>query len=105
MPFQPHDSGSLSELAPTHENLRCILIHTILVILQVSFLLCFPYAIFFPIWTVVTAVGAFLMVNRAICSLLNKGRATIYTSDRKYAAALPEHAHEEWIFINGIAVG
>lgn len=73
--------------------------------MQVLFLACLPYAIFFPIWMVVTGVGAFLTANRMFCSLLNKGRATIYTSDRKYAVALPEHAHEEWIFVNGIAVG
>lgn len=105
MPFRPHDSGSLSELAPTPENIRCLLIHAILVVLQVSFLLYLPFAVFFPIWAVVAGVGAFLLVNRAFCSLLNKGRSTIYTSDRKYAAPLPEHAHEEWIFVNGIAVG
>ena len=95
MPFRPYDSGSLSELAPTHENLRCVFIHTILVVMQTLFILSFPFAIFFPIWTVVAGVVAFLFVNRQFCTLLNNGRPTIYTSDRKYAVPSPEHAHEE----------
>jgi hypothetical protein len=28
-----------------------------------------------------------------------------YPSNPKYAEKKPEHAHEQWIFLNGVAVG
>jgi hypothetical protein len=73
--------------------------------MQTGFLLCLPCLAMSPISTVAGTLAAFLLVNRVICNLLNKDRATIYTSDDVYARALPEHAREQWIFVNGIAVG
>ncbi|SPO04447.1 uncharacterized protein DNG_07132 [Cephalotrichum gorgonifer] len=79
IPIRPQDSGAFSELAPTPENIRCL--------------------------AVVVGTTVFVAVNRAFCLLLNKGCTRLYTSDMKYAMPLPEHAHEEWIFVNGMAVG
>jgi hypothetical protein len=104
LPMTPTDSGSLDELSINRKNLWCIFIHFVLCILQLIFLLCLPIAILFPIWMVAIAVGGFLTVNYFLCMLLN-GRTMTFTSDESYAAALPEHAHEQWIFLNGVAVG
>ena len=105
-PVKPseNNSGHLDELSPTLQNLFCIFIHFILVVLQLSFILALPFSILFPIPLVAAAVAAFLTLNYALCTLIN-GSETEYHSDPEYAPALPEHAHEQWIFINGVAVG
>ncbi|KAB5542658.1 hypothetical protein GE09DRAFT_969472 [Coniochaeta sp. 2T2.1] len=99
-----NNSSHLDELSPTRQNLFCIVIHFILVILQLAFILALPFGILFPIPVVAAAVGAFLTLNYGLCSLIN-GSDTEYHSDPEYAPALPEHAHEQWIFINGVAAG
>ncbi|AEO59922.1 hypothetical protein MYCTH_2308601 [Thermothelomyces thermophilus ATCC 42464] len=103
-PLSPADSGELSELSPTKENIRAIAIHLVLCILQLGGLVALPALAVLPIWTATIIVGVFLLVNKLLCMLLN-GKEVEYHSDPKYAPALPEHAHEQWIFINGVAVG
>lgn len=98
------NSGHLDELSPTPQNLFCIVIHFILFIFQLAFLTALPFSILFPIPVVAAAVGAYLLSNHALCLLIN-GSETEYHSDPEYAPALPEHAHEQWIFINGVAAG
>lgn len=104
LPITPADSGELDELSPTRQNIFCIVIHFILCVLQLAFILLLPLALLFPVWTVALAAALFALVNYGFCSLLN-GKSTEYHSDPQYAAELPEHAHEQWIFINGVAVG
>lgn len=104
MPIQPCDSGDLDELAFTRKNLFCIFIHFVLCIMQLSFILVLPFALLLPVWLVAAAMVAFFTVNSLLCMLLN-GTTVEYWSDEKYAPALPEHAHEQWVFLNGVAVG
>ncbi|POR35535.1 Uncharacterized protein TPAR_04277 [Tolypocladium paradoxum] len=104
LPLRPCASDELDELYPNLRNLFCILVHFILVLLQLAFLLALPVAIFLPIWTVAGGVSAFMLVNWALCKLLN-GNEVTFRSDEKYAKELPEHAHEQWVFLNGVAVG
>lgn len=105
-PYRPNDSGDLSELAPTRGNLFCILMHTILVILQLVFILVFlPLALILPLWTTLLITTFFMVLNKGLSSLLN-GSGLIFHSDPQYAAPdQPNHAHEAWIFLNGVAVG
>ncbi|OBR16025.1 hypothetical protein CH63R_01205 [Colletotrichum higginsianum IMI 349063] len=103
-PISPADSGHLDELAFTRQNLFCIFIHIVLCVMQIAFILALPFAIFLPIWVAGLALTAFLAVNYLLCLLLN-GPTLTYTSDPKYAPELPEHDHEKWIFLNGVAVG
>lgn len=106
LPYRPADSGKLSELAPTRGNIFCILIHVVLVILQLGLILILPpLALFFPLWTTLLIAALFLILNRGISSLLN-GEDVIFHSDPKYAAPdQARFAHEQWIFLNGVAVG
>ena len=103
-PIYPYGAGDLDELYPSASNLFCIFIHIVLVILQLGAILALPAALFFPLWMGLTAAGGFLTLNWLLCKLLN-GKGIIYHSEEKYAKAKPEHAHEQWIFCNGVAVG
>ncbi|KAL1876377.1 hypothetical protein VTK73DRAFT_9446 [Phialemonium thermophilum] len=104
LPLTPADSGELDELSLTLQNVFCIFIHVILCALQLAFILALPLSVLLPVWTVVLGAACFFLVNQALCSLLN-GRKSEYHSDPEYAPRLPEHDHEQWIFINGVAVG
>lgn len=103
-PLYPYGSDELDELYPSAKNLFCILIHFILIILQFVFLLGLPFTIFLPLWMVIVGVSGFMFLNWLLCKLLN-GKSTEFHSEEKYAAALPEHEHEQWVFLNGVAVG
>ncbi|KAI1338161.1 hypothetical protein F5Y15DRAFT_407783 [Xylariaceae sp. FL0016] len=103
-PVTPCDGGDFDELSLTAPNLWCIFVHIILVFLQLTFLLALPLAFVLPVWLFLAALAAFLLVNSLLCRCLNGGTIT-YTSDPRYAPALREHQHEQWIFVNGVAVG
>jgi hypothetical protein len=103
-PLSPADSGELSELSFTSENVYAVAIHVVLVILQLGFIVALPFLVMLPVWTAVAAVALFMLLNRSLTCLLNGDRVE-YESDEKYAPALPKHAHEQWIYINGVAAG
>lgn len=104
-PITPSDSGPLSELYPSFANLFCIAVHAVLCLLQLLFLLSLPLMVVLPVWTSLLLVGGFLILNHVFCLLLNGKGKIEYHSDPALAAPLPEHAHEQWIFLNGVAVG
>lgn len=103
-PLSPCSSGPLAELYPSPRNIFCIFIHVVLIILQLAFLVGCLFMFIFPMWMSVFYVAAFALLNWILSRMLN-GRQITYTSDEKYAKAKPEHAHEQWIFLNGVAVG
>jgi hypothetical protein len=103
-PLNPCRSGEFCELYPSIANLWCIFLHLILFFMQLPFILSIPFWILFPGWMVIVGVAIFVLVNQAICFLLN-GRKLRFKSDPRYAQLKKEHAHEQWIFLNGVAVG
>ncbi|KAI0118058.1 hypothetical protein F4776DRAFT_656086 [Hypoxylon sp. NC0597] len=103
-PVRPCDGDHFDELSFTWENMWCIFIHSILVVLQLFFILTLPLALLFPVWMVALGMVAFFTLNWLLCLGLN-GSTITFESDPKYAPALEEHAHEQWIFLNGVAVG
>ncbi|KAF3066363.1 hypothetical protein GL218_09111 [Daldinia childiae] len=103
-PLRPCDGEHFDELSFTWENIWCMIIHAILVVLQLLFILTLPLAVLFPVWMVAVGLAAFFTLNWLLCLGLN-GKTITFTSDPKYAPALEEHAHEQWIFLNGVAVG
>ncbi|KAG6000671.1 hypothetical protein E4U21_005254 [Claviceps maximensis] len=104
LPFWPCGSDALDELYPDLHNMFCVALQAILTMLQLAFLLALPGTIFLPLWVSGTAVAAFFALNWVLCRLLNSGNLT-FTSDVKYAQDRPEHAHEQWVYLNGIATG
>jgi hypothetical protein len=103
-PMFVYGSGDLDELYPTWRNGLCVIVHAVLVFLQLGFLCALPFSVVFPVWMIGLGVGGFMVLNWLLCKLLNGTEATM-KSDEKYAKALPEHAHEQWVFVNGVAVG
>lgn len=103
-PVRPCDGGHFDELSFTWENIWCMLLHAILIVLQLFFILTLPLALLFPVWMVGLGLAAFFTLNWLLCLGLN-GKTITFDSDPKYAPALEEHAHEQWIFLNGVAVG
>ncbi|RYP74170.1 hypothetical protein DL769_004085 [Monosporascus sp. CRB-8-3] len=103
-PIRPCDGGSFDELELTRENIWCLSIHAILIVIQTAFILALPWTFLFPAWIAVAGVALFLAFNKLLCGTLN-GSTIIFHSDPEYAPALAEHEHEQWIFINGVAVG
>jgi hypothetical protein len=104
-PISPSDSGEFDELSLTRGNLFCIFVHIILIILQLGFLLVvIPLCILLPVWLAAISLAIFFAINWLLVLTLN-GSSPTYNSDPKYALALDEHAHEKWIFINGVAAG
>lgn len=106
LPWKPFDSGHLSELAPTRGNLWCIFIHVILAVLQLVMIICLPpVALILPLWTTLAIVAVFVGVNKGLCTLIN-GEEVLFYSDPEYAAPdQKKFAHEQWIFLNGVACG
>jgi len=72
--------------------------------MQLPFVLSVPLWVFFPVSWVLVGVAVFWAVNQGICYVLNGSRMR-YESDPKFATLEKEHAHEQWIFLNGVAVG
>ncbi|PMD42031.1 hypothetical protein L207DRAFT_485465 [Hyaloscypha variabilis F] len=103
-PFRPQFSGPLCELYPSASNLWSMFLHLILFLLQLPFVLSIPIWIFFPLWSILGGVAVFWLVNSAIWYLLN-GKEIRFPSNPKFAEKKPKHEHEQWIFLNGVAVG
>ncbi|KAH7395471.1 hypothetical protein BKA64DRAFT_59873 [Cadophora sp. MPI-SDFR-AT-0126] len=103
-PLRPQLSGPLCELYPSRGNLYDMFLHLILIIMQLPFVLSVPFWLMFPVWTVVGGVAVFVIVNESICFLLN-GKEMKVESKKEYAERKKEHEHEQWIFLNGVAVG
>jgi hypothetical protein len=104
LPLRPLDSGDLDEFAPTAANVFCLVMHAVLLVLQLAFLVALPFGFLLPVWMFALGVGAFLGLNHVLCMSLN-GDGIEFHSDEKYATASPEHAHEQWICLNGVASG
>ncbi|RDW78345.1 hypothetical protein BP5796_06197 [Coleophoma crateriformis] len=99
-------SGRLCELYPSAGNLFDIFLHLLLLCIQIPFLISVPFWILlpFPPVTFVLGIIGFWTVNQSICYVLN-GSKIEYQSDPKYAVPRKEHEHEQWVFLNGVAVG
>ncbi|KAI9643488.1 hypothetical protein NHQ30_008107 [Ciborinia camelliae] len=59
-----------------------------------------------PVWMVAIGFTMFWALNLSICFILNGSRLiSTYESAPEYAQRKEEHAHEQWIFLNGVCVG
>lgn len=103
-PLRPMASGKFSELYPERGNLKSIFLHIVLFTIQLPFLLSIPLWLLFPVFQVAIGVTIFAIINKIICSFLN-GSEIEFPSNPIYAEVKEHHKHEQWIFLNGVAVG
>ena len=103
-PIRPTRSGDMCELYPSWKNLYSMFLHFVLVLLQVPFILSIPFWVLLPVPVIILGCVMFWLVNSAIFYLLN-GSQMRFKSNPKYAQVRKEHEHEQWIFLNGVAVG
>ncbi|KAM3086410.1 hypothetical protein ACMFMG_000546 [Clarireedia jacksonii] len=104
LPLSPTHSGDLDELYPSLANLFNLALHAVLFSLQLFLLLSIPLWLFFPVWAVVVGFTMFWMFNLSLCWILN-GSDMTYESAKQYAQRDSGHAHEQWLFLNGVCVG
>jgi hypothetical protein len=103
-PLTPFGSGHLDELYPSIKNLYNMFLHLVLFISQALFLLSIPFWFIFPLWLVAGFVTVFILLNSMFCLLLN-GFKMHYDSDPEITKDMPKHDNEQWVFMNGVAVG
>lgn len=107
IPLLPTSSGDMCELALTWGNLHCLFVHSILIVLQLGFLLVVPpMAVLLPLWVTVLSVAAFFVVNQGLCRILNGSSGLIFESEPDFAHEdQDKFVSEKWFFLNGVAVG
>ncbi|GJC94547.1 hypothetical protein ColKHC_03373 [Colletotrichum higginsianum] len=101
-------SGHMDELYPSWNNIYDITFHMILIVAQSSFLMSLAFLSVFSFNLFVAYVGAFVAVNYAACFALNGWMPDGYIMSKQTPATAQwreDHAEEEWIFLNGVAVG
>lgn len=102
-PLTPFGSGELDELYPSWLNIREILLHTLIVIVQAVFLISLPFCVVYPSGLILAYSGLFLAVNRLLSRVLNGKEA--YLTSNVPVDRLPEHDDECWLYVNGVGVG
>lgn len=104
-PVQPFRSGELDELYPSLQNLQCIAIHGFLIVYQLIFIFTLPICILIPSIGGFIYVAVVVVINQAICRVLNGKESVLVSKVNLDNQKRPEHAKEHWVFINGVAVG
>ncbi|KAL4786339.1 hypothetical protein BJX76DRAFT_124267 [Aspergillus varians] len=106
LPLSTYNSGDLDELYPSLSNMGNLAFHTILSLLQILFLLTIPVFVvcMVPALWMCVYIGGALWANKALCNLVLNREPSVLVS-RYPELEAPEHRHEHWVFINGIACG
>ncbi|KAF7933197.1 hypothetical protein EAE99_003082 [Botrytis elliptica] len=106
LPLTPTPSGVLDELYPSAGNLFDLALHAVLFFLQLCFILSIPIWMMMPVWVVATGFTIFWVFNYYLCLILN-GSASVTTCESapEYAQRKEEHAHERWVYMNGVCTG
>lgn len=106
-PGRPFPSGPLDELYPSLSNIHDIVFHIILIITQSAFFLSMPFLAALPFPVFLAYVILFVAVNEVVCWRLNGSLpgGVLCSSDFPECKEWEEHPDEEWVFLNGVAVG
>ncbi|KAL2352325.1 hypothetical protein BJ546DRAFT_1028568 [Cryomyces antarcticus] len=109
-PIWPFNSGELDELYPlSRANVLDILLHSILVMIQLPYILSLPFwipfLVLFPhtLWALIVVTAIIFGVTKVLCTILN-GNKIVLQSQAKIRRS-EKHDSEHWIFINGVSVG
>lgn len=107
-PLTPWRSKELDETYPASGNVFAIAVHSFLLMVQSLFVLSIPLCAFslMPFLWFIVYVAAFVLVNYVICMVTLNGPSQIRLQQSNVnSQECMQHRQEDWIFINGIAVG
>lgn len=97
------NADKYDELYLNANNIKSIILHAILVILQLAFLCSLPFFVLLPVfWLAIYSIGVYF-INHSISFLLNGSNIMLVASE----SCKPEKDHESeyWIYMNGVSVG
>ncbi|KAK1964085.1 hypothetical protein LY78DRAFT_694432 [Colletotrichum sublineola] len=103
-----YHSGPMDELYPSWNNFCDITFHMFLMVTQSAFLVSLPFLTFLSFNVFVTWVVFFVTTNYLACFMLNGWMPEGFIWSKEFRDTprwREEHADEEWIFLNGVAVG
>ncbi|KAL4770243.1 hypothetical protein BDW60DRAFT_209183 [Aspergillus nidulans var. acristatus] len=106
LPLKHRHSNELDELHPSLTNIANIVFQAVLSLVQILFLVSVPVLVIcmVPTFWVCVYISGFLWVNRTLCNLILNRKPSVFVSKYPKEEA-PEHKHEHWVYINGIACG
>lgn len=102
-----YPSGDLDELYPSSANMKAIVLHSFLIVIQSIFLISLLFAAAFPFPLLAAYVGIFVTVNNLTCRILN-GSVPVGGLESTHFPECDEwnqDPDERWVFLNGVAVG
>ncbi|KAJ5100062.1 hypothetical protein N7532_007063 [Penicillium argentinense] len=104
LPLRLGRTTPLDELYPSWRSLVSFSAQVFLTISQVLFLISIPFTIILllPAVWIFAYIFAGIAINFAICMLVLNGPERVLVS-RVPVPSRPEHEHERWFFINGVA--
>lgn len=106
LPLTPAPSGDLCELSPTVRNLIDLSLQAFLFFFQLCLLLSIPLWILMPVWMLAIIFIMLWVFHYLISFILNGPRSVrTYESAPEYAQRRREHAHERWLYLNGVCTG
>jgi hypothetical protein len=103
LPLQFRNADPFGELYPTWPNIKAVVLHVVLVILQTAFFVSLPFFLVLPTSWLLGYVVAFFLVNSGLTRLLNGSSLTL--EPRNDIVPKIKHDSEYWIYMNGVSVG
>jgi hypothetical protein len=103
LPLQFRNADPFGELYPNRPNIKAVVLHVALVILQTAFFVSLPFFLVLPTSWLLGYVVAFFLVNSGLTRLLNGSSLTLEPSND--IAPKIKHDSEYWIYMNGVSVG
>ena len=93
------------ELYPSFANLAHIAAHLVLLFIQSTVVLSFPFWLFLPLSVAVQCMMLLLLANRGFSTFLNGRSSGHLFSNEIFTRHCKQHDDEKWIFINSIGAG
>jgi hypothetical protein len=91
------------ELYPTWRNIKAVILHVVLVILQSAFFVSLLFFLLLPTPWLLGYIVAFFIVNSTLTRVLNGSSLTLEPSEDIVPKI--KHESEYWIYLNGVSVG
>jgi hypothetical protein len=98
-----NNADPFGELYPSWRNIKAIVLHVVLVILQLMFLIFLPFFLLAPTSWLLIYIVVFFVVNSTLTRLLNGSKLLLEPSEE--IKPKTNHESEYWIYMNGVSVG